>query len=253
MKTEFDVSDVAWETYRLMYNKYFPNGLQIFDDKLRKYIYEQFAYRNKISEKIKFSGETDFNFTNGWAHSRLQKYQKAIKTSSIPVEYSIMYSNNLEILKKLNYSIVNISLIPETGNLQSAKQGIGNDRLDTFIWALDQYYNGKNIIMNHSSYDNAAVLENYLNLFGNVNDYCRAIYHINESLVDDLIISGSQPINTPERIICFMNLAIRFWNQKISYLSSHIGKKSNLIFQKLEEISTLMNELFKFESLIKLK
>lgn len=247
MKTEFDVSDISWETYKLMYNMYFSDGFQILNDKSRNYLYEQFVYENKTSKKIRFSGETDFNFTDGWSYSRLQKYKKAITNPKVPAEYSVMYMKNLEILQKLNYSIVNISLMPQSGNLQSAKQGIGNDRLDTFVWALDEYYNGRNIIMNHSSYDNVSGLENYLGLFQSANNYCKAIYHINEELVDELIISGSQAIDTPERTICFMNLAIRFWNQKAAYLSSKIEKKPNLISQKLDEINTLMENLFKFK------
>lgn len=238
MKTEFDVSEIAWETYRLMYTENLPIDFQICDKK-RKYISEKFKYNTSISEKINFSGDTDFNFTLGFAHSRLECYEKLIETSNNPK----MYSDKLNLLKQLTYSIVNISIIPRTGNLQSVKQGIGNDRLDTFIWALDEYYNGNsNLLLNHSSFENIKLLQSYLNMFGNIDNYCNAIYHINDSLVHEMITLGKQTIDSPEKVIRLMDLAIEFWHQKLCFLSSQvkINNLSSVFAEPLERVQKII-------------
>ena len=238
MRTEFDASDIAWETYRLMYSENLPIEFQFFGKK-RKYILEKFRYHTNISEEIKFSGDTDFNFTPGFAHSRLECYEKLLESSNNPK----MYSDKLNLLKQLTYSIVNISIMPKTGNLQSAKQGIGNDRLDTFIWTLDEYYNeNSNLLMNHSSFENIKLLQSYLNMFGNVYNYCETIYHINKSLVQEMITLGKQTIDSPEKVICLMDLAIKFFRQKLCFLSNQveINNLSSVFAEHLERVQKII-------------
>lgn len=158
-----------------------------------------------------------------------------------------MNSDKLGLLKDLTYSIVNISLMPQTGNLQSVKQGTGNDRIDTFIWAVDQYYKGNSsLLINYSSYQNISPLKSYLNIFsGNkgVYNYCKTIYHINESLVDKMIDSGKQAIDTLDKVINFMDLAFEFWCQKLSFLSHQfeISNSSLKLKESLKEVQEKMN------------
>lgn len=244
MRTEFDVSDVAWEIYRLMYAENLPKDFKVFENK-RKYISEKFKYNTIVSEKINFSGDTDFNFTYGFAHSRLECYENfIIKSNNRKTE---MNSDKLGLLKDLTYSIVNISLMPQTGNLQSVKQGTGNDRIDTFIWAVDQYYRGNSsLLINYSSYQNISPLKSYLNIFGGnkgVYNYCKTIYHINESLVDKMIDSGKQAIDTLDRVINFMDLAFEFWCQKLSFLSHQveISNSSLKLKESLKEVQEKMD------------
>lgn len=157
----------------------------------------------------------------------------------------------LELFKDLTGSIVNISLMPQTGNLQSVKQGIGNDRIDTFIWAIDEYYNGNsNLLINHSSYENIEPLRTYLNIFGSnrgIYNYCKTIYHIDESLVDRMIASGKQAIDTSDRIIDFMDLAVEFWQQKLCFLSNQIegNNLSPIIVESLKDVKEKMDMLIK--------
>ena len=65
------------------------------------------------------------------------KYLEDLKPSEEQKKYFKVCKNNIEICKKLMYSVVNISMMPMTGNFQSTKEGIGNDRIDTFIYVID--------------------------------------------------------------------------------------------------------------------
>ena len=81
-------------------------------------------------------------------------------------EYEKLYNIELQRCVKLYKSVLNISLMPQTGNLQITKKGIGNDRVDTFIWALDSYYNDEtSLLFNNSSFNNTSYLKEYLDLF----------------------------------------------------------------------------------------
>lgn len=119
------------------------------------------------------------------------------------------------------HSCENISILPQTGNLQLMKKGIGNGRLDTFIWSLNTYYEEQgNLILNFCSADNMSALNAYLNLFSDVYEYCSVIYGINKELTLRLITSGKQEIDSPKRVIEYVNLAKDFWKQKRAYIDS---------------------------------
>ena len=247
MKTEFDTSNEAWEVYKLLYEANFHDGIELKQNKRRRFIEERITVNNRTSAKpINFSGDTDFNYTKGFAHSRLTAYRKYLKDGKIPGKYAKIYSNNLTIFEELTYSIVNVSLIPQNGNMQAIKQGVGNDRLDTFIWALDEYYNKtSNVLFNHSSANNMPVLKEYLAMYQDVYEYCATVYHINESLVDELIESGKRAVDSPERVIEFMNLTYRFWTQKVKFLRAQADvKKNTAVIEMLDEISEKLNLLF---------
>lgn len=135
--------------------------------------------------------------------------------------------------------------MPVTGNMQSVKKGIANDRIDTFIWALDQYYRGKsNLLMNYASFENAKVLKKYLNIFENANDYCQVIYHINDSLVDELIASGIRTLDKAENIVNYMNLAIKFWKEKIMFFRKHEKIQSDIqVVHELDILDKILLEV----------
>lgn len=243
---EFDTSPIAWEIYKLMYGNNFEKEKFEISYDSRKIIKDIcFKYNGKCTKHMNFSGETDFNFGRGWSHTRYEKYEKIIIHSSItPQKYKTMYSNYLDICNKLYRSIVNISIMPQTGNLQSIKKGIGNDRIDTFIWALDEYYSkNSNILTNNCTFENINALKSYLDIFGNAKNYCGAIYHISESLVDELIVSGKEPIDSVERMISYMNLALRFWRQKIAYIKKQ-SSQSEEISQAIKTADGLLEEIF---------
>lgn len=251
---EFDSSDLAWSIFDLMYEGNITTSNKEDSNKnKRPCCISKFTYKGKeTDEELNFSGDTDFNFKKGFAHSRLETYEKYIDNINLDDKnkedkYRKMYLRNLEDLFKLTHSILNISIMPQTGNLQAFKQGIGNDRLDTFIWAINEYYcNGIELLFNYSTFDNVNCLKSYFELFSNVYEYCEVIYHINEGLVDDLIDLGKQSLNSPEKVIKFMNLAIRFFNQKATYFSN---KLTNIKNEELK--NKIKNELSTYESTLK--
>ena len=141
-------------------------------------------------------------------------------------EYEKLYNIELQRCVKLYKSVLNISLMPQTGNLQITKKGIGNDRVDTFIWALDSYYNDEtSLLFNNSSFNNTSYLKEYLDLFRTdqkeetIYNYCYKIYGIeSHELVDELIMHGKEAIDSPEKVITYMNCAYRFWCQKLTFI-----------------------------------
>lgn len=225
LNEEFDTSDLAWNIYYIMYDL---TGC-VKNDDARKAVKGIINYDGiTTQDELVYSGDTDFNFGAGWSHSIFDKYKKYIGEISFGndeerEQFIKQYTTNLKVCQDVYKSIVNISLIPKTGNLQMTKKGLGNDRLDVYIWALDRYYDENehvNLLVNNSTGNHMELLYQYLNQFSDVYEYCKAVYHINESLVDDMIESGKKGIDSPERVIEYMYLALRFWRQKLMYLKS---------------------------------
>lgn len=55
MKTEFDTSNEAWEVYKLLYEVNFPDGIELKQNKRRRFIEECITVNNRTSAKpIKF-------------------------------------------------------------------------------------------------------------------------------------------------------------------------------------------------------
>lgn len=214
MNKEYDGADLAWQLYKARYRdnlkiERLENKNKNNTDRL--YVEEYFKHGEKKSYKMIFSGDIDFNFSrkglNG--QSRYDIFKKLLKNNKECIERLDDY------MKNKHHSEENISIMPSTGNLQNVKQGIGNDRLDTFVWALNEYYNNNsNLLFNHSTKENMPALSSFLELFIDIYDYCKTIYHIEEELVDDLIKSGSKAIDSEERVKRYMDLADRFWKSK---------------------------------------
>ena len=116
------------------------------------------------------------------------------------------------------YKPENVSILPTHGALQLVKQSIGRDRLDTFIWCIDKHYKGESLLFNHCAPAYIDELKSFLELFNTAEEYCKCIYHIDEKLTKQLILSGGQPIDSIERIQEYIILANKFWHQKKNYL-----------------------------------
>lgn len=225
---EFDTSDLAWILYKLFYG--IDNDKAIVKNKGRSYM--EIVFGNK---SINMSGDTDYNFGSGWSYSIRKKYEDYL--GKVPSEYEKLYNTQLERCVKLYKSVLNISFMPQTGNLQSAKKGIGNDRLDTFIWALDSYYiDETSLLFNNSTFNNTSYLKEYLDLFRTeqkeetIYNYCYKIYGIeSHELVDELIIYGKEAIDSPEKVIAYMNRAYRFWRQKLTYIKKRMKYNKDLL------------------------
>lgn len=245
-KEEFDSSKLAFEIYKKIYSNFLINIIDK-DDKKRQYVKADINHNGKQLVDMNYSGDTDFNFGCGFSNSIFPKYMHLIQ-DGIPddkEEFREMHYNNLKICQSLYRSGVNISIMPQTGALNNTKKHIGNDRLDTFIWALEQFYSSKsNLLMNASTYQNTKYLKAYLELFDGVEDYCSQIYHINSSLVEDMIESGKKAIDSPERVIEYMNLAYRFWSQKLIYLNS-ISNLDETIKQEICRVTEIIDKFYK--------
>ncbi len=221
---EYDVNKEAWDIYNIVYINNVGEIKFKKDVKQdsRPYIKRKFTYNSKQSELLRFSGETDFNFSKsklfGFGVSRYEYFKKLLGGSYEE------YQDILENCFNKFYSRENLSLMPKTGNLQSVKKNIGNDRLDVFVCCLNEYYcNKTNFLFNYCSYENIKRLQSFLSLFESAYEYCTTIYHIDKVLTKDLIVSGSKAIDSKDRVIEYMNLAIKFWKQKQNYLE--INKK----------------------------
>lgn len=218
MDNEYDVTSTAWKIYKKLYNTNVADWEII--SKGRPYIETTFKYKAQKSKRLSFSGETDFNFGDtkivGLGRSHYDHFKKILEPKADSEDIEVL--NNC---RKLCHSEINISLMPRTGNLQSVKKGIGNDRLDAFLCCLNEYYlQGNNFIFNYSSYKNTPFLKSFLDLFHNVYEYCEVIYHIDTNLTHDLILSGGRAIDSPNRVIEYMKLANSFWAQKRAYIKS---------------------------------
>ena len=223
---EFDTSYLAWILYRIFYG----NDKTVKNNKGRSYV--EIDFGNKT---INMSGDTDYNFGPGWSHSIRKKYEDYL--GQVPPKYVELYNTQLRRCVKLYKSILNISFMPQTGNLQIAKKGIGNDRLDTYIWALNSYYIGEtSLLFNNSTFNNTSYLKEYLDLFRteqkeeSIYNYCYKIYGIeSHELVDELIEYGKEAIDSPEKVIAYMYRAYRFWRQKLIHIKKMMECNKNIL------------------------
>ena len=119
------------------------------------------------NDYIHLSGETAFNFKQ----MHYKRYKKFLEENDD-------YVLKLHLCKQSTYTPANISLLPQTGDLQNVKKGIGSDRLDTFVWALNAYYsNDVCLLLNHSTQENISRLKSYLSSYKDV--YLVIILYVN--------------------------------------------------------------------------
>lgn len=182
----------------------------------------------RIKETLEIGGETDFNFSKKIGIHRQSKYGiykkilNEIKDNEKKVEAIALLDHCEEQTRK----IVNFSLMLCNGSLQTLKGTLDKDRIDVFIYLLHNYFMGRDeLILSHCAPCYVKSLKEYLDLFKDENSphlsiykYCLEIYHIkNKKLVKNILDSGKKAINTPDRVIEYMNLAIRFWKCKAKY------------------------------------
>lgn len=197
---EFDSSKTMWDFYENTY----------------KHILTEECAADKTMVEV--GGEIDFNFKN----AKYDYFRKTIENDN-----SITYDDREKLLEKLekyaesHHSIENCSIMPCTGKLQITKQYIGNDRLDVFVRAIKEYYEGETaLLLTHTTPENMSRLKAYLGMFEGVVDYCKQIYFINEELVWELVSSGYKAIDSAKRVEEYMRLAEGFWGQKTQFFNN---------------------------------
>lgn len=201
------------------------------------------------NKSIEISGDIDFNFKMN--HIR---YFIDIINNGKSEMAEAQKMNLKKILIKfhnLTYHPNNISLLPRTGALNNIKKSLGNDRLDTILFALKLYYEKgiTSFILSSSCGPNPPYIANrnklkeFLDSFNcgsnnseSIYSYCNQIYHIDENLVNDLCLSGSKPIDTPERVEDYLDLATRFWAQKNEFYKRSNSKVKSQYQKMMKEI-----------------
>lgn len=248
-----DSSPKAWKHYKKYYEQDFQNNYNYDDLKTFDYIEhgenkgsyavnKYLRYYNRLnilpidynidnewstSAVQRLSGETDFNFND-------KKFDEFIQLLLLDKNNYINNLKKLDKCSKMHHTLLNFSIMPVMGNLQGYKSkgiflDVNNqkyewlDRLDSFVFLLDKFYkskeNGDSDIIKHAG-TNKYELINYLNNFAENKDdesiynYCKKIYFIDKPLVDKLKASGKKPIDSAERVVEYMNLALEFWQEK---------------------------------------
>lgn len=202
------------------------------------------------NKSIEVSGDIDFNFKMKHVRYFIDIIDNG--KSEMAETQKTDLKNRLIGLHNLTYHPDNISLLPRTGALNNIKKSLGNDRLDTFLFALKIYYEEgiTSFIlsgaggMNPPFIANRNELKEFLDSFNcgsnnseSIYNYCKQMYHIEKELVNDLCSSGSKPIDTPERVDKYLKLVRSFWAQKQEfYRKSNNEVKSQ--YQKMIKIIT---------------
>ena len=189
------------------------------------------------------SGDTLFNFKEGIKVKNQQKYEyfKELILKDFSGENRQKYLDELEFCKSMFHSFHNFALMPQTGAMNNFK-GMGSytkdgcqslDRLDRFLYYLDQYYNDStrsidNPIFSeahgqdskkHTAEENTVIIKNALKQFldpiGSVYKYCEYFYLIKEKdFIDRLIKNGKTAIDSGTGVVAYMGLAKEFWAKR---------------------------------------
>lgn len=201
------------ERAKEFYNAYYPGRIEEADKKDKYYF-----VHNKVEILIK--GDTCFNLSLHLKNSKKWTLFGSIIKDEEKSELDFL-ENTLE---KLRYSPMNISIMPQTGGLNNIKQSIGNDRFDTFIWLMNQYYTGLEVLILNAGSKNMHIenrkrLKKFLDSYDDVYDYCKDIYGIDTGYVNKLIKHGKKPIISPTDYYEYIELALEFWEKRMEQYS----------------------------------
>lgn len=226
-EVEYD-PDASQETWNECYKKIYTSSKWGFwgmfnYDNLKRYcgkvcrfyapiiINKKYPQFNKYT-KFEMSGDTDFNF--GKSKGNTPKYEAFEKLLRRDYQGEKLTDH----LKKLDqcfdryHKFENFSFMPITGSLQLIKGACQYDRLDMFVYKLSIYYETDTL---NPKYRNREALETYLNLFDGIYDYCEKIYMINsKEFVNEIIAQGKELIDSGARVVRYMELAEKFWDNK---------------------------------------
>jgi hypothetical protein len=245
-----DSSPIVWEHYRNKYGDLLTEYK--INAKNEKGGLEPSGYRllapceyNESSPfVVQFGGDCDFNFN--W--KKYNNFKNII----------LKDGTRLDLIAKLNElhaahsTLKNFSLMPATGGMNNFKGKGNDDRLDTFVYVLNEHFLGKTTKIidyakgmyrgwkgmtddekNTQKEIYGKHLSNYLGKFvidddreNAIYQYCEKIYFIKinldnpddegKKLVDDLIKNGKEPITDINILAKHMELAEKFWEMKKS-------------------------------------
>lgn len=197
----------------------------------------------------RIGGDCDFNFNK----DKQEKFKKLIKTHELEEKLKL----KLDFCSVMHHNFLNFSVMQVMGNLQGFKSKSYDenlyvhlhDRCDTLIYWLNLFYTNDtstyNKAMNkfygkNTSPENKKVLENYLNSFDDIYNYCNQIYFIYDDVfIDELIKNGKKPIKVAADVNRYMDLAMGFWGRKL------IAFKKIDDFIEKDELDCEKEKLFK--------
>ena len=240
----YDDDQDTWDNiYIIAYNNKIIVGEKFV---IKEYAYSKDRKRYVVQDKdkkLEISGETDFNFSlkvGLYRQSKYDTYKKILES----IDDQKRQREALELLdccEQATHEPENYSLMLCNGSMQTMKGSLDMDRIDVFLYLLDSYYKKENeLILSHCVFNEQNNLRNYLNMFtckANSKDsiyvYCNEIYHISDKeLIDDMIKSGRTSIKSPDRVVEYMKLAVRFWKAKYQYYQD-IGIKNLELNEKM--------------------
>ena len=166
------------------------------------------------NDTIEVNGDVNFNF----GYDSHKYFRSIVRKSNLSDSEKQNTYKRLNCCALHNYEPINFSLMPVTGNLQAVKQKFGNDRFDTFIYTLDLFYKGDELLLCQGgsiAIENRRILRDTLKSFNGVYDFCEKLCFIqNKNLVNKLIQSGKKPILEIDRVNEYIDLAILVWAER---------------------------------------
>lgn len=236
-----DSSPIAWKYYakthtNLNIKKNSPKCLWCENERY----YITFSYQQKFEnnliptgydlkpgKNIGIGGDCCFNFNA----DKREKFLKILKQDkNDKLDKAIAEILNLCLL--MHHSPFNFALIPKNGGMNNIKGDgayYGMDRFDLFISTLNLYYKIKNdnpcaiklIAEFEGSYNSLVPFLKSIDTFKN---YCKlfypellSVFAEEKNLLNRLKELGKKSINSTERIVQYIELAIDFWEAKAKY------------------------------------
>ncbi len=216
---EPDSSEWTWNnfynrTYRTL--DYWKN----LGEEKKKGRYKIATYTCKNLDKIQIDGDVIFNFKGSYG----KHFRELLGNQYNEKAYA-----------RMHHSVLNFSLMPVTGGLNLNKaNGRFCDRLDRFIFYLDQFIqlkNEDNPLMHIRGRNKNTILnlKSYMINFDSIEEYCQAYYLLDSKktdLVDRFKNSGEEYVNngaTAENCKQYLNLVAEFWKYRNELFKENYG------------------------------
>ncbi len=139
----------------------------------------------------------------------------------------------------------NFSLMPCTGGMNNKKGRFGySDRFDEFIYYISQYYKikcenekyeyVKNILWSNPQKKEVTIsaLCSFLDLFKDEYDYCKRMYFIDNTFVDELINNGEKTAHDGFDCKRHCELAQWYWDIRKEIMHKKIPKAEQMYADK---------------------
>lgn len=229
LKFSSDRNEAAWAFY-----------LKYYRESLLKNEKKEFIFSHGSME-IQVNGDVSFNIDPALFNGNSKLYESILNGTNVSDEL-------IDSLKVMRYSPMNISILPMTGALNNIKKSLGNDRFDTFVYFMNQYYEGVKVpIINAGSINmgigNRLILENFLDSYNSALEFFEDIYGLEKHFVNKLIKSGKRTITKEEDYCYYLKLAHDYWNSRLSQkkIQDYLDKRTIEKYQN--HLNTISNEI----------